>query len=762
LAGNQDRVNVYNASTRALVNSVSLFGDDPRALAANAAGTEVYAVVMESGNGTTTLFEDLVSSGGGPPPPTPGRNPGLPGGVNGAPAVGLIVKFNPSNGQWQDDSGDDWSSKIDFTLPDNDLFIIDADAGSPSVIGQVARIGTINFNVEARPGSSELWVLDTDARNVVRFEPNLRGHLVQTRLSKVNPGTGTVTQIDLNPHINYATTPGSAGEIAQSLSQPTDGVFNAAGSTFYLAALGSNKVGVLNSSGTVTARINVGPGPTGVALNESDNRLYVLNRFDNTISTVDTGTNTQIATIGVAGVAAFDPSPDVIKAGRKFLYDATLTSGHGDVACSTCHVFSNFDNIAWDLGDPQGTFVNYSSISWDSFAFLGASTSGFDPMKGPMTTQTLRGLLNTEPFHWRGDRQNFQHFNGAFVGLMGMNGNCRNRTTGVGSETPCSSNAQCTISGESCLGLSTADMNAYTAFIETVNFPPNPFRNLNNTMPSSMTVPNQSGGGATTTGNPNNGQNAYTNVLLDAGALSCNNCHQITAGGMFDNGTNMSLFNGNAEGESQDFKIPHLRNMYEKVGFDVIRPGLQSGSGNNIGTATQKKGFGFIHDGAVSLTEFLAAPVFESSTQQERDLFAFMLAFPTESAPCNGRQQTVNNSNKNDSGVTGTINTLVAQAENGNCDLIVTGALGGVDKGYLYDTAGDVFTPDSLVDPNLTESALRGSVSGSDVITYMGVPFGSGYRTALDRDRDMFFNRTEVATGNDPANPNSNPWGYTP
>jgi hypothetical protein len=45
----------------------------------------------------------------------------------------------------------------------------------------VARIGTINFNVEARPGSSELWVLDTDARNVVRFEPNLRGHLVQTQ-----------------------------------------------------------------------------------------------------------------------------------------------------------------------------------------------------------------------------------------------------------------------------------------------------------------------------------------------------------------------------------------------------------------------------------------------------------------------------------------------------------------------------------------------------------------------------------------------------
>ena len=27
-------------------------------------------------------------------------------------------------------------------------------------------------------------------------------------------------------------------------------------------------------------------------------------------------------------------------------------------------------------------------------------------MKGPMTTQTLRGLANSGPMHWRGDRSN--------------------------------------------------------------------------------------------------------------------------------------------------------------------------------------------------------------------------------------------------------------------------------------------------------------------------------------------------------------------
>jgi len=342
-----------------------------------------------------------------------------------------------------------------------------------------------------------------------------------------------------------------------------------------------------------------------------------------------------------------------------------------------------------------------------------------------MTTQTLRGLKDLEPFHWRGDRQNFQHFNQAFINLMGRDAM-----------------------------LSTDDMDAYTDFIMTVNFPPNPFRNPDNTMPASITVPNQTGGGATTTGNPNNGANIFSNQNLDANVFSCALCHALPTG------TTTNLFNGNAEGESQDFKIPHLRNMYEKVGFDVIRPGLQSGDANSIGTVNQKKGFGFIHDGAVSLTEFLAAPVFTSTTQQERDLFAFMLAFPTESVPAIGRQQTVDASNKNNSTVISTINTLIAQAEAGAGDLIAKGVLGGTAKGYVYDTGLDKFVPDTVLEQPLTESTLRGSIASGDVLTYTGVPPGAGVRLGVDRDRDTWLDRGEANIGTDPADPRSNPWQF--
>jgi len=351
LSGNENRVRVYNAATRAQIVAVDIFGEGPRALAANASGTEVYAVVLESGNQSTALFTELVVDGGGLPAPDPPRN--VPNAPGPAPSVGLVVQRNTS-GTWVDETGDNWSSAIDFTLPDSDVFVIDADAATPSVIRTASRVGTILFDVAVRPGTNppELWVANTDARNLVRFEPNLRGNLVRTRVSKVNASSGAVAPVDINSHINYAV-PGSPSERSLSVAHPGDGVFNAAGSTFYLTALGSRKVAVLNSAGAIVDRIDVGEGPSGVALNEADARLYVLNRFENTISTVDTGAAAEIDVIGVAGPAAFDPSPDAVKIGRKFLYDGQLTSGHGDTACATCHISSNFDKLAWDLGDPE-------------------------------------------------------------------------------------------------------------------------------------------------------------------------------------------------------------------------------------------------------------------------------------------------------------------------------------------------------------------------------------------------------------------------
>src|SRR5262249_56157316 len=136
-----------------------------------------------------------------------------------------------------------------------------------------------------------------------------------------------------------------------------------------------------------------------------------------------------------------------VRQGRGFLYDARR-SGHGDSACASCHVFGDLDGLAWDLGDPFGQVVGNPNPF-----VLGASGRTFHPMKGPMSTQSLRGLADAGPMHWRGDRtggadpggdalsaaQAFMKFNVAFTDLLGAPA-----------------------------ALSTADMQAFTDFALTI------------------------------------------------------------------------------------------------------------------------------------------------------------------------------------------------------------------------------------------------------------------------------------------------------
>ena len=74
--------------------------------------------------------------------------------------------------------------------------------------------------------------------------------------------------------------------------------------TVFVAAFGSNKVGVLDANGAVTRRIDVGPGPSGLVLDEPRNRLYVLNRFFNTVSSVNLSDDSSVQV-----PTGFDPAP---------------------------------------------------------------------------------------------------------------------------------------------------------------------------------------------------------------------------------------------------------------------------------------------------------------------------------------------------------------------------------------------------------------------------------------------------------------------
>ena len=97
-------------------------------------------------------------------------------------------------------------------------------------------------------------------------------------------------------------------------------------------------------------------GPAGLALDAKHQRLYVLNHFDATLSVVNLRTRQTIVTVSLR----HDPTPAVVKQGRPFLYDATLTSRNGDLSCATCHVFG--DRGWFGLGPRRSWRVKLSII----------------------------------------------------------------------------------------------------------------------------------------------------------------------------------------------------------------------------------------------------------------------------------------------------------------------------------------------------------------------------------------------------------------
>jgi YVTN family beta-propeller protein len=676
-ASRKNQITVFNALNHTLVTNIPLFGENPRAMAVSSDGSKVYAAFALSGNHTTLVPANKAPSQTNSPI-SPPMNPGLPA----PPQVSRIVDASDTNYTLPR------TNIIQYAMPDND--VAEIDTGTFAVTRYFPHVGTVNLGLAVRPGSGDLYVANSDARNLVRFEPNVRSHAVDNRISRISIGSGVVTPFDLNSNIDYATLPNLPAK-TNALAQPTCLVFEPGGAFFYVAAFGSDRVAKVDANGAVLSRIEIGPGvgstvdprhkrgPRGLALNAAAQRLYVLNRIANTLSIVDTSSDSVLKEIPVG---SYDPTPVTIREGRGFLYDSKL-SGNGTMACAACHIDAEMDLIAWDLGDPTGQVQTNQTF----FPGLGTNTSAFHPMKGPMTTQTLRGLNNLDPFHWRGDRTNFTHFNVAFPGLMG--------TT----------------------ALTTSDMNAYRDFINTIAYEPNPNQNLDRTYPTSF-----AGGDA------NAGSNTFFSTTYTTAGLQCTSCHTGPPGP----GSNRLIIPALALQESQDFKVPQLRAIYQKMNFNNA-PGT-----NSIG------GFGLVHDGTdPSLQVFLSRPVFNlinNNTTIKNNLAAFVQCFDTGTAPAVGYTRTLTAANVTSLSISNDWNLLQNQAVSSNIDLIVTGTIDGALHGFVYQPGANNYRADSTNMPAMTRSQLTAKVQAGGTLTIMGVPPGSGVRMGIDRDEDGVLN----------------------
>lgn len=680
---------------------VTLFGDSPRALAATADGRTVYAAVFLSGNRTTTVPEEAVCDGGAEAPPCEVDGLGMPGGVPApnadadgvaGPETGVIARFDPASGAWADELGRDWRNAVRFELPDLDVFAIDAFADPPVERAAYPGVGTVLYGLAVDPISGDVWVANTEARNDVRLESRLRGRQHESRLTRISEGR--VLPRRLNGHLDSDEPLPRDAEA--SLALPVAVAVGADGETVYVAALGSNRIAALSAAAlrdeefvpAATAGVTLaGGGPTGLVLDEPRGRLYVATRFDNGVSSIDLESWSERQR-----VAFFDAEPALVRRGRRFLYDAVETSSNGEATCASCHVFGDFDGLAWDLGDPDGR------VEINPLPLLNAQgredDKDFHPLKGPMTTQTLHGLATHGAMHWRGDRNglpgeprderaSFRRFNAAFVSLLGR-------------EAP----------------LDAARLEALTEFVLAITPPPNPFRPLD----GSLTAEQEQG----------------REAFFQAGCVECHALDQ--ARGHFGTASSAAI---NAVAP-QFMKVPHLRNIYRKIGrfFGILfRPLADT---DHFGP--QIRGFGYSHDG--------------SAGRPADPADAFLIAFDTNLAPVVGQQVTV------DPGVDGShqrARLLAARALAGDCDLVVRGPADGVERAWLLAADG-AYRPDRAGDVGLSAEALLATAG----LTWTCVPPGSGRRLALDRDGDGALDGDERDAGTDAADPASFPAGPTP
>jgi hypothetical protein len=574
-----------------------------------------------------------------------------------------------------------WNGQVALSLPDRDVFTIDVNQDPPALVpgGDFRHVGTTLFAMAVHPKTGKIFVGNTDARNAVRFEgpgdgvaqdggfasTTVRGHIAESRITVLDPGDRSVKPVHLNAHIDYARccAPSPNAESERSLAFPVGLAMSRKrgahgqlldAQDLYVAALGSDKVAVLSTGRLEQAlagqavqdgrdHIEVRGGPAGLELDDDRDRLYVLARFSNELVVVDTRTRSVIERH-----AMFSPEPASVIAGRRFLYDARRTSSHGDSACASCHIFGDFDGLSWDLGAPdERDFANLGPFFARPEVTSSPLVSRFLAVKGPMNTQSLRGMANHGSMHWRGDRRGgvnstvhaqpdtgaldeqaaFKAFNVAFPGLLGR-----------------------------AIQLGDAEMQSFTDFILALSYPPNPIRRLDNDLTDGQKRARSRYFGCEISDESMTRRECADGRSIDHETLlcncanppefrlgleprpafcppdpvcsldvsdfqnTCNGCHLLDPDANTEFGVaSPGLFGSNGlytnDGVAHVLKIPHLRNVYQKVGMfgsvqtrrgvgltnfaDSIFGPREGGlpASQNAHTGDQIRGFGFTHAG---------------------------------------------------------------------------------------------------------------------------------------------------------------------
>jgi YVTN family beta-propeller protein len=672
-----NRVDVIDCANYTVQKNIPIPAIGPRGIAITAAATNtpeiVWVAPIYSGNNT-------VSKLTAPPQPPPLTPP-----FAGAQSV---VVPNPALGE--------------IPLPDQDLFAIPVTASATSDALDPSRtrtgLGTILLNLHARPGTTELWIPNTDARNLTIGEANfVGGKVVSNRITIVN----TATSVGTLPIVLDLDLMAPAGA-----AQPAAVAFDAPRNRAYVAAFGSDVVLVLNTGAagypvigrhTLRARtpsLPVAPntaarcGPRGLQLSANGNELFVYHGIDNSWTRINLAVLNSAAPL--ASTLGFDPTPAEVKRGLGHLANADHSPSKTS-SCMSCHVDGHFDMLTWNLAafrDPANTSNPQFEID----------------DKGPMATQSLRGLFESGRLHWRGEQVGLDDFNvDGFQVLLHRS-------------TP----------------LTAAEFEDVRAGTNSLVYPANP------------RAPND----RVYSGALGTGLDAFRRTTA-VGPDTCASCHSLPLG------TNTELQVFAASGiPAHSGKVAQLRGVGDKVSQSVpvfTDPAylVRVSAGSTILDRRSCNGWGLTHGATVdSIATFVATfpGIFFADLVPE--VSAFVDAFDTGLAPSTTWQRTLVPVVHTLAEWQAALAAFKAQAQAGNCDVVVATAVlvGGLPTPVTLcwdhalqrwqTAAGWASFDDAMMDAFLFGAGFT--------VTLFGQPLGTGRRFGVDRDLDDLLDDDEA------------------
>ncbi|MSU84017.1 MAG: hypothetical protein EXS21_02725 [Pedosphaera sp.] len=358
----ENQIAVIDVARRTVIQRLGLPAQDPRAILVRSG--KLYVIPFESGNQTQ------LSGGTGKPD-------------------GNLVTFNAWNHSIATNNVLSLGHVVDIVknpkVPDRDLFVFDTT--TDQLVETVSTLGTLLYGL-AVDSNGVAYIAQTDARNDVNGRAGTRkqglaeleNRAFLNRITRIPFKAGRAnppTFIDLEP-----LPPQHPGE-GLALATPYAIQISDDNSTLVVSAAGSDKLFTVDAAtGKILGRVTVGAVPQGIALECSadgtPSRAWVLNAAADTVSLVGLSRPSKPEVLETIVLA--DPTHARVKQGR-IAFETASSSTTGTFSCASCHPNGHTDQLLWVLKTPIVT--------------------GGDQIM-PRLTMPIRGLRETEPYHWDG------------------------------------------------------------------------------------------------------------------------------------------------------------------------------------------------------------------------------------------------------------------------------------------------------------------------------------------------------------------------